>query len=118
MKGFLIDDNGDVVIDDRVITMTDGNTLLLQKIRQILGTNKGEWAIDTNEGINFSNILGKNKTDDVIKSEILSGLRQIDDTFYITEWKSELNKKTRSLTVDFTAKNSDGVSVSDTYSVS
>lgn len=66
MKGFVIKD-GDLVISDNLVVnkkeieMVSGNELTAQTIQSVLSTNKGEWIFDENEGINFANILGKQK---------------------------------------------------------
>lgn len=67
MKGFMIQD-GDLVIADNLqtnkkeIEMVSENELKVQTIQSVLSTNAGEWIFDTSEGINFSHILGKQKT--------------------------------------------------------
>lgn len=43
------------------IEMVEGAELTAQKIKTVLGTNKGEWFFDEEEGINFDNILGKKR---------------------------------------------------------
>lgn len=43
------------------IEMVEGAELTCQKIKTVLGTNKGEWFFDEEEGINFDNIIGKKK---------------------------------------------------------
>lgn len=58
MQGFKLN-NGDVVIENGVIQMTSGGDLLRQTVETVLNTNKGEWWLNPDEGINFSNILGK-----------------------------------------------------------
>lgn len=60
MRGFLLDEKGDIVIKNNEIVMTEGNELLAQTIRIVLGTNKGEWFDNSDEGINNRVILGKN----------------------------------------------------------
>lgn len=86
MKGFMLDDHGDVVIHNNKILMVEGDELLLQTVKCVLGTNKGEWPLNREEGINFHNILGKNKDEDMIKYEIQQGLLQVDNTFTITSF--------------------------------
>lgn len=61
MRGFLLDSNGDVVIENNKIVMIDGQNLKAQTVRTLLGTNKGEWFGNEEEGISFKNILGKNR---------------------------------------------------------
>ena len=61
MKGFALDSNGDVKIKNGEIQMVIGTELTRQTVQSVLGTNKGEWFINWDEGINFDNILGKKK---------------------------------------------------------
>ena len=62
MKGFKLNDTGDVSIINGHIPMVDGIELLRQTAQFVLNTNKGEWAFNVEEGINFYNILGKKST--------------------------------------------------------
>lgn len=41
--------------------MVHGAEFTRQTVECVLGTNKGEWSLNVDEGINFSNILGKAK---------------------------------------------------------
>lgn len=59
MRGFLLDESGDVVVKGNDIAMLQGNELLAQKVRLVLGTNKGEWFANTDEGIDNKVLLGK-----------------------------------------------------------
>lgn len=54
--------------------------------------------------------------EDVIRSEILQGLLQVDDTFVITEFVADHDKPTRHLTVSFKAQNAKGETVSEVIS--
>lgn len=114
MKNFKLDENGDVIIKNNDIDITSDNDLLLQTIKTILGTNKREWFLNLNEGINFKNILKKNPEKDIIRDEILSGLLQVDSSFYLTEFMYEIDD--RKLLVKFTAKKADGTIISDVFS--
>lgn len=114
MKGFALDNKGDVVIGDkgRQIQMIEGNELLTQTIDSVLGTNKGEWFANEDEGITFGNILGKRIDEETIKNEVLQGLLQVDGSFFMTEFDMSLNTKERNLEVTFTAQNENGNEVS------
>lgn len=61
MKCFALDDKGDLLIKNNEIVMINGNELLKQNIEMVLSTNKGEWSLNIDEGINFANILGKHR---------------------------------------------------------
>lgn len=118
MKGFLLDNSGDIVMTvnestkRKEIQMIDGNELLKQTVEYVLSTNKGEWAFHENEGINFSNILGKQIDEDIVRSELQQGLSQVDNSFIITFFEMDLNKLTRKLKVSFTAQNNTSEQVS------
>lgn len=93
------------------IQMINGNELLRQKVQCVLGTNKGEWFLNTDEGINFSNILGKGKSEDIVRSEIEEGLSQVDSSFFIEDFSCNFNTQERKLKVYFVAKNETGDTV-------
>lgn len=111
MIGFELDQNGDVLIKNNQIQMVNGNELIRQTARSIIGTNKGEWFLNEDEGITFENILGKFVDEDMIKSEIEEGLSQIDSSFSITEFSYEFDSVKRKLKVSFSAVNDDGTIV-------
>ena len=109
MDGFMIDNNGDVVIQDDRIVMVSDKDLITQTVRQVLKTNLGEWWLNENEGIDFYCLLGKNPNYDQIKDNIKLGLLQIDETFTLTSFDCSL--KNRKLTINFTAVNDNGYTV-------
>ena len=111
MKGFALDSNGDVIIEKDKIKMIDDIELIRQTVQTVLGTNKGEWFLNINEGIDFNNFLGKKKDDEIIKNEILQGLQQVDSSFVLENFSCDFDKKNRKLDIYFKAKNSDGKEV-------
>ena len=78
MQGFKLN-NGDVVIENGEIQMTSGADLTRQTVETVLNTNKGEWWLNPDEGINFSNILGKH-TDSQQDSKTSSGTAAADNS--------------------------------------
>lgn len=112
MKDFLIDENGDIVITKqggntvsqrgRQIQIVEGNKLIAQKILIALGTLKGEWFWNDETGIDFDYIIGKNITEDMIKSQIQVGINQVDESFYLSEFKVEFDKVQRTASINFT----------------
>lgn len=59
IKGFAVNDKGDVIIESGNIQMVYGSELTKQTIKTVLGTQKGEWFLNWEEGIDHNNILGK-----------------------------------------------------------
>ena len=86
MRGFKLDQSGDVIIDNRQIQFVDGNELLAQTVRTLLGTTSGEWFLNTNEGIDYRNIHIKNPNFDLIRDEIQRGLLQVDSSFVLQKY--------------------------------
>lgn len=105
MKSIALDESGDILIENNVINMVDGDELLRQKVHEVLQTNQGEWFFDWEQGIIFSNILGKGVTEEAVRTEIERGLRQVDEDLTISSF--EMSISGRKLTVNFTAVNED-----------
>lgn len=110
MKGFALDENGDTVLKKEEIGIVEGTKLLTQTCRQVIGTNKGEWFLNGNEGINFDNILCKNPDKNLVRDEVQSGLFQVDDSLRIQKI-SQNTGENRKLSVRFTAVNDSGENV-------
>lgn len=105
MKGFELNEKGDVIIN-RDISMVYGNNLLRQTVETLLGTNLGEWFLNENEGIDHRAMITKNPNFDLIQTEIQRGLLQVDNTMWITEYDYFVNG--RKLTIHFKARNETG----------
>ncbi len=105
MKGFKLDENNDIVISPihSDIEMTQGADLTRQNMQTVLGTNLGEWFFNLKEGINFRNILGKNKDEDIIRGEVIRGISQVDSKMSLESFSMTLDSK-RNAHVVFSAK--------------
>jgi hypothetical protein len=114
LKGFALDANGDVLITNNEISMVFDADLIRQTVETVLGTKKGEWSLNIEEGINFSNILGKQQNEEIIKNEILQGLLQVDDTFVINDFSCELDREKRKLKIFFSASTEAGETIETT----
>lgn len=112
MKGFKLV-NGDINIEGGKIRFIEGNELIKQTVQSVLGTNNREWFLNENEGIDFRKILIKNPNYDVIRSEIIKGLKQVDESFEILDYENILNG--RSLYIKFTAINSSNEKIEGGY---
>lgn len=106
MKGFKLDENGDIVItkekSGKKIQMVEGNELIAQKIRTVLGTNKGEWYLNSEVGVDFDYLIGKHVTEDMIRSQIEDGVHQVNEAFYLSQFSVVFDTKQRTATVTFT----------------
>lgn len=106
MDGFLIDNKGDVIVQDNEIQMVSDTDLISQTVRQVLKTNLGEWWLNEEEGIDFSCMLCKNPNFDQIQDNITLGLAQVDETFKLISFDCQMEG--RKLVINFTATNDSG----------
>lgn len=102
-KGFLLDENNDIVTRDGKFVMINDNKLTGQTLRTILGTAKGEWFRNANEGIDQAFMIGKGVTEDMQRTQIEEACLQVDGNLHVSEFHSETDKKTRVATITFTA---------------
>ena len=92
MLSFKLDEYGDLKVENGEIEMITGNELLYQKVRQVLSTNLGEYTLEPEQGISFKNLLSRKLNEDLVRDEILRGLRQVDPTFTIEEFEERLEE--------------------------
>lgn len=115
IKGFKLNKDGDVVINNGLVAIVDGNKLLRQTVETVLGTNNGEWRLNPDEGINFDYIITKSPDFDVIRSEIIGGLLQVDSSFVLDDYSYNFDKNKRTLNITFKATSKTGT-ISGNYS--
>lgn len=100
MRCFSLDINGDVIIKKNKIEIVDGDNLTIQKIKQILLTNYGEWWLDKKEGLNQRDILVKNPNYQIIKDQIRQAINQVDDNLVVTKIDISEDSINRNLTIN------------------
>lgn len=115
MKGFALDKDGDVLIENNEISIVVGGSLIQQKVATVLRTNLEEWFFDWDEGVDYDNLLGKNANEELARYEIGRGLSQVDSTFTITEFSFEVDRATRKAKINFKAQNENGEEVGGEY---
>lgn len=112
MKGIKLTNDGDIDIVNNRISTIDGSELLRQTVQAVLSTHEGEWFLNDKEGINYNLFITKKPDFEVIRSAIIEGLQQVDSTFQLEKYNYLYDKNRRTLTINFTAKNSKGEYVS------
>lgn len=111
MKGFAMDENGDLLIENGVISIVTGDELLRQKVWTVLHTNLEEWFFDWEQGIDFDNLIGKGVGEELARYEIERGLAQVDETFAVTEFGYIADNVARKATITFKAQTESGEEV-------
>lgn len=106
MKGFMLDESGDVKMMNNDISMISGNGLLIQKIRQVLRTNQGEWQLQPKEGVPVQMILKKDPNIAQVKDYVKSAVAQVDGSLQVTA--CDVKTEGRQMTITFSVVNKAG----------
>ena len=106
MKCFALDESGDVVLNQNDIQMAQGTDLIMQKIRQVLRTNRGEWSFDEKEGIPVRKILKNNPNIAMIRDYVRSVIDQVDGSLQMT--RCDIATEGRVLKINFTVSGASG----------
>lgn len=105
MKGFALDDHGDVVIEKNDIKVVYDADLMIQTVCQVLRTNRGEWWLDPKEGIPMQKILKKNPNLAMVRDYVRSAIAQVDKSLQVTH--CDITTQGRTLNIAFTAAGAD-----------
>lgn len=103
MKTFKIE-NGDLVFDKfGNIEMVEGKEEVRQSIERRLTTNLGEWFLNTDFGLEYDKIKGKNKKQEGVELAIRECILQDERISEVIFKDFKIDNKDRSLFVSFNA---------------
>lgn len=108
MKSFAVDNHGDVVIEENDVKLAYDTDLLIQKIQQVLSTNRGEWWLNPKEGIPVQRLLQKSPNNAMIRDYVRSAIAQVDATLQMTS--CEMQTDGRQLRIAFSVAGKSGSS--------
>lgn len=111
MRGFLIDEKGDIIIENGNIALVNGNDLIAQTVKTVLSTNKGEWFLNKDEGINHHYVLGKGITEEMLLNQVQDALSQVNDSLHVTNFEVQNDAKKRAAYIFFKAKGDNGIEI-------
>jgi phage baseplate assembly protein W len=103
--------NGDIIFERGELVLIDSKDEVSQCAEVILSTNKGEWFLDPDFGIDFSILLAKNPNEDEIKDELRSGLFQDPRIKTVDDITLQFNRTDRTLAISFIATGTDGENI-------
>lgn len=83
----------DLLIEDNKITMASGDALFVQRLQAVWSTNKGEWSLDKQEGIDRYVILTKNYDEDLIREELEAALLTLNPDARIEEFSMDVDEQ-------------------------
>lgn len=108
MKTFKIVE-GDLVLDGQNnLVMVEDKDEEIQSIERIISTNQGEWFLNILHGLNYNEIQGKGKDKEGIILAITEAIHQDDRVEEIESMNVEIDRKDRSVKVDFKVKMKSG----------
>lgn len=109
MTGLKLNDKNDIEISGGDILLVEDLKLEEQTMRTVLGTNKGEWPFNPDEGIDFRQLIGKGVTSDMARSQITSGIHQVNKNRNIENFTYQTVE--RHAVIDFTAREQGGSNI-------
>lgn len=109
MKDFALDESGDILIESGDLVWIRDKPHIAQKIRQVLGTNLGEWRYNAIEGVDYSAFFAKQIEESRIRETIQNALTEIDENFVLQDCKYDA--QTRQLFVRVCAEHQDSIEV-------
>ncbi|MEK3963557.1 DUF2634 domain-containing protein [Paenibacillus sp. FSL H7-0323] len=103
MQSIKLDISGDLVFLDGELQLISGPEEIAQCCTLAAGTNKGEWILDPEMGIDFKRITGKGVTEEEIRDELTSGVLQEPRIQSVDTVTVTFDRMKRTATADFTA---------------
>lgn len=74
MKTFLLDETGDLVVENGSFVWVEGDEELAQSVRVLLQTAVGEWFLDNELGVNRDPITAKRFSENEARDSIIESL--------------------------------------------
>lgn len=108
MKAFKLDENGDLVRENGTFVRIEGDEELAQQIRMAIQTDKGEWFLDEEEGMDREPLFAKVFNEEEAKDSIMESVVDISEPVIFEEIIFKRDTKNRVMTVDLLIRKEDG----------
>src|SRR5690554_2349142 len=100
--------NGDLIFDARNnLVMVEGEDEIAQSIERVLTTNKGEWFLNLEHGLDYQEIQGKGRDVEGIKLAITEAILQEERVSEVEGIDTSLDKN-RHLKINVTVRLQEG----------
>jgi phage baseplate assembly protein W len=115
MRSYFLDpETDDLAVDDfGNIKMVDGVDEQKQSVRLLLGTNTGEWFLDTLHGLAYQYLQVKNPNETEIRGAFLQAFDQEARIQEVQELTVDFNHSSRHLAVKFKLRMEDGTMIGE-----
>lgn len=108
-RDLVLDANGELMITNGDLSLTDSSNNTAQAIRRKLCTFEGEWYLDRSIGLPyFSDVLGKGKFLSDIKVIYLREIQSVPEVAEILEFNISEDPRLRILKIDFKVRDDMG----------
>lgn len=98
--------DGDLVLENNDLAVVDGAEELAQCAEVLLGTNKGEWFLNPDFGLDFKALLGKGVSDEAVIEAVQDALAQEERIQSVNA--IQIARADRSLSISLSLSGEDG----------
>lgn len=103
MKALALTTDGDLLMEHGQLQEVDGVDEVVQRFRQIVRTNKGEWFLNPDEGIDYRVFWQKLPDDEEIRLALEDAASQVPEIDRLENIKIDFDRRNRVLTISFVA---------------
>lgn len=104
-KDILLNNSNDLEISNFDLVLTNDNEGVVQRIKRLLLTTKGEWFLDTDLGTPWlDDILGRKNSLDSIKSVLVNVILKVDSVQKIEDIQLNFDEINRKLNINIAIK--------------
>jgi hypothetical protein len=102
MRDLKLDQEGDLMISEFDLRLTNDSEIVKQRIRQALLTFKGEWFLNTQLGIPYyESILEEKNSLQAIKAILMDAIKKVEGVKELTQFELKYNNDTRLVSINF-----------------
>lgn len=95
--------NGDLAMEHGQLQEVGGVDEVVQRFRQILRTNKNEWFLNPEEGLDYSVLWQKLPNEEEIRFALEDAAGQVEEIDRLEDLRIDFDERERTLTVSFVA---------------
>lgn len=101
MKALALTTDGDLLMEHGQLQEVEGTDEIIQRFRQILRTNKGEWFLNPDEGVDYMVFWQKQPNDEEIRLALEDVANQVPEIDRLENIQIDFDRQRRVLTVSF-----------------
>lgn len=103
MKALALTTDGDLLMEHGQLQEVGGVDEIVQRFRQILRTNKNEWFLNPEEGLDYSVLWQKLHNEEEIRLALEDAAGQVGEIDKLEDLRIDFDHRERELTVSFIA---------------